>query len=361
MKENHQLVAQEPVLGGVDTHKDVHVAAVLGHTGALLGTAEFPATLVGHAKMLAWVRSFGDIGSVGVEGSGNYGAGLTRFLLAEGVRVVEVVRPDRRARRFNGKSDTLDAENAARAVLSGERTSAPKHRDGTVEALRSLRVARNSAMKARRAALQLLRNTIVSAPERLRESVSDLTRTVLIRTCAAWRPNRDIVHEPATATRIALRSLARRILQLEEEIADLDELIAVLVRRINPRLMEAPCVGVEIAAQLLVTAGENPERMRSEAAFAMLCGVAPLPASSGKTRRYRLNRGGDRAANCALHMAAISRLRVDPRTRAYAARRTAEGLSKKEILRCLKRYLARELYKLLATPLDPVTGTEIAA
>ncbi len=225
-----------------------------------------------------------------------------------------------------------------------------------------MRVARTSAVKARRAALQLLRNTVVSAPDRLRESVSGLTRTVLIRTCAAWRPNRDAAHDPTTATRIALRSLARRILRLEEEIADLDELIAALVSRINPRLLETPCVGVEIAAQLLVTVGENPERVRSEAAFAMLCGVAPLPASSGKTRRYRLNRGGDRAANCALHMAAISRLRVDPRTRAYAARRAADGLSKKEILRCLKRYLARELYKLLKpTPLDPVMDAEITA
>ncbi len=363
MKENRRVLTEETVVvGGVDTHKDVHVAAVLSDTGALLSTAEFPATLGGHKDLLGWMRSFGAIGSVGVEGSGNYGAGLTRFLLAEGVGVVEVVRPDRRARRFNGKSDTLDAENAARAVLAGERTSAPKHRDGAVEALRALRVARTSAVKARRAALQLLRNTIVSAPDGLRESVSGLTRTVLVRTCAAWRPNRDAAHDATTATRIALRSLARRVLRLEEEIEDLDELIAALVARINPRLTEASCVGTEIAAQLLLTAGENPERMKSEAAFAMLCGVAPLPASSGKTRRYRLNRGGDRAANCALHMAAISRLRVDPRTRAYAARRAAEGLSKKEILRCLKRYLARELYKLLKPiPLDPITGTEIAA
>jgi transposase len=363
MKENHRvLLAEGPLLGGVDTHKDIHVAAVLGHTGALLGTAQFPATLRGHNELLGWMRSFGDIGAVGVEGSGNYGAGLTRFLLAQGVRVMEVVRPDRRARRFNGKSDTLDAENAARAVLAGERTSAPKHRDGAVEALRTLRVARTSAVKARRAALQLLRNTIVSAPDRLRECVSSLTRRVLVRTCASWRPNREAVDDPTTATRIALRSLARRILKLEEEIEDLDELIAALVTQINPRLMQAPGVGVEIAAQLLITVGENPERMRNEAAFAMLCGVAPLPASSGKTRRYRLNRGGDRAANCALHMAAISRLRVDPRTRAYVARRTAEGLSKKEILRCLKRYLAREFYKLLKPPpSDLVTSAEIAA
>lgn len=242
---------------------------------------------------MSWMHSFGDLAAVGVEGTGNYGAGLARFLLAEGARVVEVARPDRRARRLRGKSDTLDAENAGRAVLSREGTSVVKHRDGA--------------------------------------------------------------DDPATATRIALRSLARRILALEEEIADLDGLIAPLLERINPRLTEATCVGTEIAAQLLITAGENPERMRSEASFAMLCGVAPLPASSGKIRRYRLNRGGDRAANCALHMAAISRLRVDPRTREYAARRAAEGLSKKEILRCLKRYLARELYKLLrpAPPAAP--------
>lgn len=362
MNDNYQAITKESLVGGVDTHKDVHVVAVLSHAGALLGTAQFPATLVGHAEMLAWMESLGNVVSVGVEGTGNYGSGLARFLLAQGLRVVEVVRPDRRARRLKGKSDTLDAENAARAVLSGERISAVKYRDGAIEALRSLRVARNSAMKARRAALQLLRNTIVSAPDHLRESLSGLTRMVLIRTCAAWRPKRDTAHEPTTATRIALRSLARRILRLDEEIADLDELIASVVKQINPRLLEASCVGVEIAAQLLVTAGENPERMRSEAAFAMLCGVAPLPASSGKRRRYRLNRGGDRAANCALHMAAISRLRVDPCTRDYAARRTAEGLSKKEILRCLKRYLARELFKLLKPmPLEPIVGTQFAA
>lgn len=362
MNGDRRTTAEEAVVGGVDTHKDTNVAAVLGSTGALLGTSEFPAGLAGHADLLCWMGSFGDISSVGVEGTGNYGAGLTRFLLAEGTRVVEIVRPDRKVRRLRVKSDTLGSETAARAVLAGERTSAPKHRDGAVESLRALRVARTSATKVRRTALQLLRNTIVSAPDGLRESVSGLTRTVLIRTCAAWRPNRDAAHEPTTATRIVLRSLVRRILVLEEEIKDLDELIGGLVVRINPRLTEIPCVGVEIAAQLLVTAGENPERLKSEAAFAMLCGVAPLPASSGKTRRYRLNRGGDRAANCALHMAAISRLRVDPRTRAYATRRAAEGLSKKEILRCLKRYLAREIYKLLKpTPPSPLTGTEIAA
>jgi transposase len=245
MEKNHRTVFGESVVGGVDTHKDMHVATVLDRTGTLLDTAEFPATLGGHEELLSWMCSFGDLAAVGVEGTGNYGAGLTRFLLTEGTRVVEVVRPDRRARRFNGKSDTLDAEDAARAVLAGERTSAVKHRDGAVEALRALRVARNSAMKARRAALQLLRNAIVSAPDRMRESVSGLTRMALIRTCAAWRPNRDAAHDPTTATRIALRSLARRILALEEEIADLDELITPLVEQINPRLTEASCVGTD--------------------------------------------------------------------------------------------------------------------
>jgi transposase len=282
MEKNHQAVFEEPVAGGVDTHKDVHVAAVVTRTGALLGTAEFPATLSGHVELLSWMCSFGDLAAVGVEGTGNYGAGLTRFLLTEATRVFEVVRPDRRARRFNGKSDTLDAENAARAVLAGERTSAVKHRDGAVEALRALRVARNSAMKAWRAALQLLRNAIVSAPDRMRESVFGLTRMALVRTCGAWRPNRNAGHDPTTATRIALRSLARRILALEEEIADLDELIVPLVEQINPRLTEASCIGTEIGAQLLVTAGENPERMKNEAAFAMLCGVAPLTGLLGQ-------------------------------------------------------------------------------
>jgi transposase len=210
-----------------------------------------------------------------------------------------------------------------------------------------LRLTRSTAVKARRAAMQLLRNHIVSAPDQVRDELRRLTRMQLVRLCASWRPDASGFRDPVVATRISLKMLARRIIELGDEIATLDDLIEPLVHELNPRLADALGVGAEIAGQLLVTAGDNPERMASEAGFAMLCGVAPLPASSGMTNRHRLNRGGDRAANCALHMAVICRMRMDDRTKAYVAKRTRDGLSKREIIRCLKRYLARELYALL--------------
>jgi transposase len=336
------------IIGGIDTHKDIHVAAVVDATGGLLGTEQFSTTRAGYRQLLAWMRRFGELRCVGVEGAGSYGAGVLRHLTAAGVAVVEVDRPDRAERRRKGKSDTLDAEAAARAALAGRRTSVPRAKSGKVEALRVLRLTRATAVKARRAALQLLRNHIISAPDEVRDPLRHLTRMQLIRVCAAARPDGDGFRDPVVATRLALRSLARRIVELDDEVAALDALIGPLVRELNPALVEALGVGVEIAGQLLVTAGDNPERMASEAGFAMLCGVAPLPASSGKTSRHRLNRGGDRAANSALHLAVITRMRLDERTKVYVARRTAEGRSKREIIRCLKRYVAREVYVLLA-------------
>jgi len=342
-------MAPEPriVIGGIDTHKEIHVAAVLDTNGAILGTEQFATTRQGYRRVLAWMRSFGDVRCVGIEGTGSYGAGITRHLSAAGVQVLEVDRPDRSDRRLRGKSDTLDAEAAARAAWAGRRTSVPKTKTGRVESLRVLRLTRSTAVKARRAAMQLLRNHIVSAPDPVRDELRRLTRMQLIRVCASWRPDNSAFRDPVVATRIALKMLARRIIELGDEIATLDDLIEPLVGELNPRLASALGVGTEIAGQLLVTAGDNPERMRSEAGFAMLCGVAPLPASSGMTNRHRLNRGGDRAANCALHMAVICRMRLDQRTKTYVAKRTADGLSKREIIRCLKRYVARELYALL--------------
>jgi transposase len=339
--------ASRVVIGGIDTHKDLHVAAVLDTAGVVLGTQSFSTTRAGYRALVRWMRSFGDVRQVGIEGTGSYGAGVTRHLNDAGIEIFEVDRPDRSDRRLRGKSDTLDAENAARAVLAGRRTTTPKTKDGQVESLRVLRLTRSTAVTSRRAAIQLLRNHIVSAPEELRDQVRNLTRMQLIRTCAAWRPDATGFRDPVVATRIALRSLARRILELNDEIATLDELIAPLVQELAPSLVQATGIGIEIAGQLLVTAGDNPDRLRNEASFAMLCGVAPLPASSGKTQRHRLNRGGDRAANSALHLAVIVRMRMDTRTRDYVTRRTADGLSKLEIIRCLKRYLAREVFTLL--------------
>lgn len=343
----HDHATPIEVAGGVDTHQDTHTAAVIDPVGRVLGTAQFPADPAGYAALLAWMQAFGQVVRVGVEGTGAYGAGLARLLREVHLHVVEVDRPDRKTRRFQGKSDPIDAIQAAKTALAENRTGTPKQRDGRIEALRNLRVARRSAVDQRADAQRQIKSLIITAPDELRQRLRGLSVTELITTCAALRPDRADAATPATATKIALRSLARRHQQLSVEVTDLDELLTPLVAAINPKLFAANGIGTDTAGQLLVTAGENHDRLRSEAAFAMLCGTAPIPASSGKTNRHRLNRGGDRQANAALYRVVLCRLRWDPRTRAYADRRTKDGLSKKEIIRCLKRYIARELYQLI--------------
>jgi transposase len=340
----------QPVFGGVDTHADTHTAAVIDAAGRLLGHQQFPTTPAGYAALLAWLGAHGRIERVGVEGTGVYGAGLARHLAAAGIELAEVDRPDRKTRRFTGKSDPIDAEAAARAALAGRSTGTPKTRTGPVEAVRALRVARRSAIAARAEAQTQLKALVITAPEPLRARLRGLTTRPLVAACAALRPDPARLSDPAQATKTALRTLARRHLQLTTEIDDLDAQLEPLVARINPALTAATGVGTDVAGQLLVTAGDNPDRVRSEAAFAALCGVSPIPASSGRTHRHRLNRGGDRQANCALYRVVLCRMRWDPRTRAYVQRRTEEGLSKKDIIRCLKRYIARELYYLLTSP-----------
>jgi hypothetical protein len=255
-------------------------------------------------------------------------------------------------RRWQGKSDPVDAEAAARAALAARATGIPKQRDGRVEALRNLRIARRCAVGHRADIQRRLHALVVTAAEPLRQLLRGHDTARLVNVCAALRPDTDRAEDATTATKIALRSLARRHQQLTTDIAELDALILPLIKKICPALLATHGVGPDVAGQLLVTAGDNPDRLRSEAAFAMLCGAAPLPASSGKTNRHRLNRGGDRHANCALWRVVMSRLRWDPRTRDYVKRRTKEGLSKKEIIRCLKRYIAREIYQLLTASND---------
>ncbi len=342
------------VTGGVDTHRDTHHAAVVDEVGRELGDAEFPATPVGYRRLLAWMRGFGAVTQVGVEGTGSYGAGLARHLRAERVRVLEVDRPDRKTRRAKGKSDPIDAYAAARAVLSGAAGGTPKAGDGRVEAIRALRVARRGAVKARTQAMNQLKALIVSGPVELREALRGMSSAHLIAACARLRAGAAgaalaAVSDPEAATKAALRRLARRYQHLNDEIADLDADLLPLVKAAAPRLLAVTGVGPEVAGQLLASAGDNPDRLRSEAAFAHLCGVAPIPASSGRTDRHRLHRGGDRAANSALYTIVLTRLRYDPRTQQYMARRTAQGLSKKEVIRCLKRYVLREVYRALPT------------
>jgi len=351
------------VIGGVDTHADAHVVAALDQLGHELGWASFPTTPAGYTDLERWLGDFGPVDLVGVEGTGVYGAGLTRSLSAGGLRVVEVDRPDRKARHRQGKSDPIDAYAAARAAQSGRADGTPKTRDGSVEMIRTLRVARNGAVKARAVALTQLKALIKTAPEPLRTDLRDLDGAGLLHRCAGLRAARGAAPTPSTfakrkgrpgplsdptaACKRALASLARRIAVLGEEIADLDDDLEPLITETAPRLLAMFGVGLDVAGQLLATAGDNPERIHSESAFAHLCGVAPIPASSGKTSRHRLNRGGDRHANQALWRIAMTRLRFDPATIAYRDRRAKEQKSNKEILRCLKRYVAREVYSAL--------------
>jgi len=334
------------ITGGAGTHADVHVAAALDPVGGLLGVREFPVTAAGYASLLSWLRGFGTLAVAGVEGTGSYGAGLARYLAAAGVRVVEVDRPDRQDRARQGKSDPLDAVSAARAALSGRASGAPRGRDGAVEAIRALTVAKRSARQERTQAINQARALIMTGPEELRARFARRSPAQLAGAVAALRPRPGEV--PGYATRVALRELGRRAQFLDAQLERLDGLITPLVAARAPGLLALHGVGPDTAATLLVAAGDHPERLRSESSWAHLCGVAPIPASSGKTAgRYRLNRGGDRQANSALWRIVIVRLSSDPATRAYADRRSKEGLSKKEIIRCLKRYVAREVYRQL--------------
>ena len=335
------------VFGGIDTHKDVHVAVLLDSDGGLVGSASFPTTRAGYRQLLVWMQAASWVARVGVEGTGSYGAGICRHLSSAGIEVVEVNQPDRSQRRRRGKSDVLDAAAAAEAARTGNRVAVPKSRDGQVESVRVLRVDRASAVQARTKAFQEMDQLIVTAPEQLRDQIRDLPKMKLIRGCAAWRPDPAAVADPAVATRIALRNLARRYLQLNEEIAELDRLLGGLVAEAAPQLLAELGIGTDTAGQLLITVGDNPDRVHSEAAFAMLCGVAPLPASSGKTQRHRLNRGGDRQANRAIHVIATTRKRCDERTQIYIKKKIADGHTKREATRSLKRLIAREVYCLL--------------
>ena len=337
------------VVLGVDTHLDAHVAVALDGLGRRLGELTVPTTTRGYERLLRWAEGFAFVRCAGIEGTSSYGAGLARYLKAAEVSVVEVERPKRRHRRRTGKSDPKDAEAAAKAVLAGEALGEPKSGDGKVEMIRILRSARQSAVKARTQAANQLQALLVTAPEVLRYRLRELPTKELVASCARLRPGDDL-DNIETAPRFALRSVARRHEALSEEIAQLDAQLNRLVAEVAPGLLRLPAIGTHHAATLLVVAGDNPERLRSEASFASLCGVSPIEASSGKVVRHRLNRGGNRDANRALHMICVVRMGSDRRTRKYVARRTAEGKSKWEIMRCLKRYIAREVYRLLVPP-----------
>jgi transposase len=339
------------VILGVDTHLNFHVAVAVDLLGRRLGELSVPATVEGYEMLLRWAEGYGTVRYAGVEGTSSYGAGLTRHLRTRSIEVLEVERPERRrrsSRRNLQKSDPSDAEAAARAVLAGEASGVPKSADGHVEMIRALRAARRSAIKARTQAANQLQGLRLTAPEQLRRRLRGLSTKELVCVAARFRLADDPRDVP-TATKFALRSVARRYEALSEEISELEAHLERLVAQAAPELVSLVGIGTDSAATLLIVAGDNPKRLRSEASFASLCGVSPIEASSGKVVRHRLNRGGNREANRALYMICLARMRRDLRTQEYVERRTREGKSKREIIRCLKRYIAREAYRVLVS------------
>ena len=348
--EKTDQVASRQIIIGVDTHKYAHVAVAVDHLGTRLGAHHVAANREGYAQLEAWAASLAGNGRVlayGVEGTGSYGVGLASFLRRTGHRVIEVNRGDRRSRRSNGKSDTLDAEAAARSVLGGQATSVPKSADGACEMIRQIKIARDTARKAKTSAIITLKSLLVTAPAELRENLAGLSDKALIDRCASLRPG--AVTSPTASTKHSLRCLAKRYQALQTEIREHDTILEDLTRAHAPTLRQGLGIGADTAAEMLIVFGDNPGRVHSEAAFAKLCGTSPVPASSGITHRHRLSRAGHREANAALYRAVIVRMRFHQPTIDYVTRRTTDGLSKRDIIRCLKRYLAREVYHAVMT------------
>lgn len=346
-----QSEAQHVILG-VDTHLDVHVGAIISYSGSLLGTRSISVNTHGYEDLLHWATQFGQLQTAGIEGTGTYGAELCRYLQSKSITVIEVNRPDRSKRRMHGKSDPLDAENAARAVLAGTATAIPKNKNGACEAIRMVSVARRSTVKAKTQAMNQIRALLVSAPQEIRERLWRAKPHECAKACLAVRSLGTT--ELSITLMTTLKLLAKRWTNLAEELSQLDKNLDNLTLKHCKHLRSRMGVGPYAAAALVTVAGDNPDRLKNESSLASLCGVNPLPASSGKTVRHRLNRGGSRSANNALWTITLVRARSDPRTREYVARRTSEGLSSKEIYRCLKRYIVRELYLLIMGDLTEI-------
>jgi transposase len=345
------------ITGGVDTHQKTHHAGIVDEHLVAVADREFPATEAGYRELLDWMSGYGLVSKVGVEASGSYGAGLTRFLLAAGIEVVEVQQPEKATRHRDGKSDVLDAYSAARQAATGAARGLPKLTTGIVESIRMLKVARDGAVKDRTRAYSQLRDVVTAAPAAIHDQLIALTGPQRVKRALGYRPDPARLNDPVQAAKKSLRNLARRIEGLNTEIAETDRDLAALTKKTVPSLLAMRQVGTQTAAQMLLTAGQNINRLATEAQFAKLVGVAPLPASSGKSgTRHRLNRGGDRQANSALHLVIIGRLKNHPETQAYLRRRLAQGKTKKEAIRCLKRHLARAIYRTLRNDLKALDG-----
>ncbi|MDV6307883.1 MULTISPECIES: IS110 family transposase [Gordonia] len=348
------MIDTQVVVLGVDTHQRTHHAAIVAADGRPLADREFPTTAAGYTEMWQWACGFGRIEYAAVESSASYGAGLTRMLTDQGVAVIEVNAPDLPRRYAHGKTDQLDAYAAAMAVITGRATAVAKDTRGTVESVRMLTVTRTSAVEEATRIGNQIRDLCTTAPVEFADQARQ-ARTITARAAfIAGLPvpaDQDDLSGPAAAFVRAARSLLERHRLAQREVCSLTRELERLLATVVPTLLSRPQIGPVTAARLVITAGDNVERMRTEATFAKLVGAAPLPASSGKTSRHRLNRGGDRQANSALHMIAVGRMKSHAPTRAYVERRSAEHKTKKDIIRCLKRYIAREVFRDLTTDL----------
>ncbi|WP_104119087.1 IS110 family transposase [Arthrobacter sp. B1805] len=349
---------QHRIFAGIDTHADTHHVAIITDYGKPIADREFLATSSGYRKAVDFITAHGIPGGVGVEGTGTYGAGLTKALQQAGIPVTEVNRPNRQQRHMRGKSDPLDAYQAAQSVLAGISTAVPKAKDGPVECLRVLRTSRASAIKSRTATINQIRDMLVSAEDSIRAKYRGMPTVPMIAMMAKSRPTGHLA-DPVYVIARVLKTLALRYQYLTAEIEEANESLQELLDSYAPLLCDLPGVGTDVASQLLVTMGDNKERISNEAQFAALAGVAPVPASSGKSTRFRLSRGGDRQANSALHHIVLVRMGSDARTKDYVDKRTAEGKSKREIMRCLKRYVAREVYRQITNPIPAPTVTDL--
>ena len=346
------LVAEKTIIvAGVDTHRDTHHVAVTDLTGRVIADQAFPVSTAGYRALLDWVSSHGLIDRIGVELTGSYGAGLTRYLTAAGVAVVEVTTTDKATRARRGKDDVTDAIAAATKVVAGMATAIPKDTTGLVESIRMLKLVRNSAIHGRTKALNQLKDHRITMPAELRETTDGLTLNQLAKHAAGFRPDRTRLADPTQAAKMAMKRLGTRVQELAAEIKDLDKDLKMLVQQAAPGLLTHRGIGIQTAAQFLVTIGANIDRLDNDAAFARMCGAAPIPTSSGNTHRMRLHRGGDRQANSALHIVVIGRLKNHPPTLAYRDRKLAQGKSKRDIIRALKRYVAREVFYTLKADL----------
>lgn len=340
------------VYAGIDTHKENHALCLVDQFGRKISGEIYPANKEGYAMIAKAIGEPKNCGGVGIEGTMSYGSGIYKYLQSKGYKVFEILGPKVDRHKCGvGKSDLIDAERAAQMALKGQNIYSPKSADGWVEALRALHITRNTYVKITTSITNIVKSLLVTAPNDIRDEFASIKNVKnMMASLSEKREVEDVVEQALFS---ALQSLALTWIDANKKADELEEEMRVILEEHAPALLVIEGCGTLTSAQLAITAGDNPRRMKNKNAFAALCGVSPVPASTGdngRPKRYRLNRGGDRHANCALYRIVKSRLAYDEQTKAYVEKRKSEGKTKKEIIRCLKRYVANEVYRALCNP-----------